>query len=82
MVNVSRGFSFQKLNENNYQTWKYRMELLLTREDSWNVDVEPALDPITAAWKLKRGKARTPIALLVEDGRLIHIRRKETAKQT
>lgn len=62
-----------KLNNENYQVWKYKVELLLVKEDLWNVvSEEPPAEP-DAAWKRKDGQARATIGLLVEDNQFIQI---------
>lgn len=71
-----------KLNNENYQVWKYKVELLLVKEDLWNVvSEEPPAEP-DAAWKRKDGQARATIGLLVEDNQFIHIREKTNARDT
>jgi transposase InsO family protein len=66
-----------KLNSTNYQTWKFKLELLLIKEDVWQVVSEDAPDTITQAWRTKDCKARATIGLLLEDSQL-HLVRKET----
>jgi len=78
-----------KLNNENYFTWKFRMELLLIKEEVWKVVSEPG--PVLAndrsnqsavdAWKKSDDQARATIGLLVEDNQLNHIRSETTAKQ-
>lgn len=71
-----------KLNDDNYQIWKYKMELLLIKEDLWQVISEKA--PVDAAqlvnWNKKDGKARAHIGLFIEDNQIIHVKSKVTAK--
>src|ERR1700733_9667699 len=69
-----------KLNNQNYQTWKFKVELLLIKEDLWEVITKEIPDPVTAAWQTKDGKARATIGLLVEDNQLHLIRKQITAK--
>lgn len=75
--------SITKLNGENYQVWKFKMELLLIREELWDQVNSTALNDAiqAAAWKKRDDKARSMIGLLVEDSQLIHIRKAETAKQ-
>ena len=35
-----------KLNNANYQTWKFKMELLLTKEKLWDVVTDDPPDPV------------------------------------
>lgn len=77
-----------ELNNENYFTWKFRVELLLIKDDVWHVIEKPApvLSPDRSnqstvdAWKKCDDKARSTIGLLVEDNQLNHLRNKATAK--
>ena len=71
-----------KLNNQNYQTWKFKIELLLTKEDLWDTISEDSPNPTTTAWQLNDRKARATIGLLVEDNQLNLIRKLTTAKET
>jgi len=53
-----------KLNNNNYQTWKFKVELLLTKEELWNVVSDEPPDPVTQQWRSKDQKAKANIGLL------------------
>jgi len=63
-----------------YQTWKIKMELLLTKEKLWNVVTDDPPDPVTDEWSNKDKQARATIGLLLEDSQL-HIIRKETSSK-
>lgn len=71
-----------KLNDENYQVWRYKIELLLIKEDLWPVVTEKAPVDATqlAAWNKSDGKARAYIGLFIEDNQIIHVRTKVTAK--
>ncbi|KAK2578840.1 hypothetical protein KPH14_012195 [Odynerus spinipes] len=70
-----------KLNNENYQSWKYKVELLLIKEGLWEqVNDSPPESP-DALWKNKDGKAKATIGLLVEDDQLVHVRKAVTAKE-
>ena len=71
-----------KLNNQNYQTWKFKVELLLTKEDLWDTISSDPPDPLTDAWRSKDCKARATIGLLLEDNQLHHVRKESTAKST
>ena len=62
-----------KLNNSNYQTWKYKMELLLIKEELWDVVTGIKPQQPTEEWVKKDGKARASIGLLVEDNQLVHV---------
>ncbi|XP_015118091.1 uncharacterized protein LOC107041835 [Diachasma alloeum] len=55
-----RSFGIVKLNLNNYQTWKFRVEMLLMKEDLWEVvSIVPVTgDTQNAAWLKRDAKAR------------------------
>ena len=35
-----------KLNNNNYKTWKFKVELLLMKEDLWDTISKPTPNPL------------------------------------
>lgn len=75
--------SVTKLNNENYQIWKYKMELLLIREDLWSAITteRPTGTTEIAAWQKRDDKARATLGLFVEDSQIIHIRKKTTARE-
>src|SRR6218665_1453483 len=70
----------ENLNNQNYQTWKFKMELLLMKEDLWETVTKEIPDPVTAKWQTKDAKARAIIGLQVADNQLHLIRKQTTAK--
>src|SRR6218665_1685159 len=70
----------ENLNNQNYQTWKFTMELLLIKEDLWETVTKEIPDPVTAEWQTKDAKARAIIGLQVADNQLHLIRKQKTAK--
>jgi transposase InsO family protein len=71
-----------KLNNDNYSVCKFKMELLLMKEDLWSQvsTKKPADTTAAASWQKRDDRARATIGLLVEDSQLIHIRKDTTAK--
>lgn len=69
-----------KLNNENYQLWKFKVEMLLSRDDLWEVIVTERPQINYQEWDKKNRQARATISLLVEDDQLIHIRHENTAK--
>uniref|UniRef100_A0A182PX86 DUF4219 domain-containing protein n=1 Tax=Anopheles epiroticus TaxID=199890 RepID=A0A182PX86_9DIPT len=65
-------FAIEKLHGSNWQTWSVRIEMLLTRDDLWEVVEQDVPDEAarTAAWKAKDRKAKATIILLIEDSQL------------
>ena len=73
--------SIVKLNNENYQIWKYKVELLLIKEDLWDLVTEDKPEEIDSTWTKRDNKARATICLLVEDNQIIHVRQATTAKE-
>lgn len=72
--------SVAKLNNDNYQLWKFKVEMLLSRDDLWEVTTTERPQNNDQDWDKKNRQARATISLLVEDDQLIHIRHEDTAK--
>lgn len=77
-------FAIPKLNGTNWQTWKIRLESLLSREDLWRViaeDIpEPDEDDLDDEWESADRKARATIVLLLEDSQLPLVKNKVHAR--
>lgn len=71
MAAAERGtFGIPTLVSGNYQIWKIRMEMLLIKEEVWEVisTVPTPSEAATPAWKKNNDKARGLIGLLVDVG--------------
>lgn len=93
MVDVAKP-KFVKLNDSNYANWKFRMEMLLRKQNLWKKVILTA-KPTAALgtggaienqaamdkWDEEDDEARGSIGLAVEDDQLGHIRSAKTAKQ-
>ena len=71
---------FELLNETNYFTWKYRMEMQLIRKDLWAIVSGSETRPPTgaraqAAFDKRQRLAAAEIVLHVSDGQLPHTRK-------
>lgn len=75
--------SIEKLNNKNYFSWKFKVKMLLIKEDLWeNITNEaPTTARASQKWNKKDSKALCTIALNIDDHQLVHLRTKETAKQ-
>lgn len=86
---------FEKLNNTNYANWKFRVELLLRKQNWWkNVIIDGRSEPILNTdgdvtnetdinkWDELDDETRGMIGLAVDDDQLAHIRTKTTAKVT
>ncbi|KAK2578972.1 hypothetical protein KPH14_002452 [Odynerus spinipes] len=56
------------------------MELLLIKEDLWDIVQKPKPENANDAWNKLDGKARATMGLMIEDNQLQHIKREVTAK--
>jgi hypothetical protein len=75
MAEVGEKVSFTKLSESNYQLWKFKMQMILMRDDVWdNVNLpKPEADKLPADWEKRESKAVAAIGLAVEDSQLVHL---------
>lgn len=75
--------TFDRLNNFNWSTWRFRMELILMKEDLWSAvkDPKPEAKDVTAAWTRKDEKARWQIGLALDDDQLGHIMECKTANE-
>lgn len=71
----------EKLNDFNYEVWKFRIDLLLIREGLSDVIVNPKPEVPDAAWIVKDGKARAIIGLSIEDSQLCHVIKATSARE-
>lgn len=87
--------NFAILNNENYANWKFKMELLLRKNNLWKQVIEGSRPEPKRnqgnevvnqseldAWDMKDDEARGTIGLLVMDDQLGHIRSAKTAKAT
>lgn len=77
-MSENKFYGIEKLNEDNYYNWKFKMKMYLVKEGLWSVIEEAAQQ--TDAWNKKDMEAFAIISLCVEDCQLIHIRNEKTAK--
>src|SRR6218665_2420439 len=66
-------YTVAKLNNSNYQIWKFKVKMLLIREDTWKVVQGDTPDPVPDDWQRKDEKAQCTIPLTVEDNQLVQI---------
>lgn len=80
----NKGNNIEKLNNENYFAWKYKMEMLLIKEEVWDVikDEGPTNPRTILRWQKRDDKARALIGLSVENNQLVHIRDKNSALLT
>lgn len=75
--------SINKLNNNNYFTWKFKMQMILVKEKVWKTISESAPTEVTAIakWQELDGIAQALISLSVDDNQFSLIMDKKTAKE-
>lgn len=74
-------FSIAKLDDENYFNWKFRMELVLTKDGLWDVVTAEIPKVRSDAWEKKNSEARILIGLSVGDSIVSLIRNTTTAKE-
>ncbi|XP_071037145.1 copia protein [Parasteatoda tepidariorum] len=72
----------EKLNQHNYSHWSFKMSMILIKEELYEIVTDTPPNPITADWSKKDKKARALINLCIDDNQIVHVREKETAKET
>lgn len=71
-------YGIEKLNQDNYYNWKFKIRMYLIKEDLWSV-IEGETEQ-SESWNKKDKEAFAVISLCVDDSQLIHIRNEKTAK--
>lgn len=80
------GFRVERLNGSNYPNWKFKLRMVLMREDLWSIvqgeEVVVEDDAASLASRVKRdNKALSTICLMVDDNQLIHVRNAKTSAE-
>lgn len=70
-----------KLNGKNFQIWKFKLELLLTKEVVWDVVENEVPLEKTADWLKKNRQAKSIMGLLLDDSLLISIKNLKYARE-
>lgn len=71
-----------KLNNTNYFTWKFKMQMVLTKEKVWKtISQSPPTGTELTSWNVSDESAKALIALSVEDNQLSLIMDKTSAKE-
>ena len=74
-------FLVAKLNDQNYQSWKFEAKMLLIREGSRKCIDEPVPEHPEEAWVELDQKAQSTISLSGDDGQIVHIYKCDTARE-
>ncbi|UYV78672.1 hypothetical protein LAZ67_16002340 [Cordylochernes scorpioides] len=78
----SHDVTLNKLDGYNYSLWSFKIEMLLQKEDLWEVVTENIPDEPKIEWKKKDSKARAIINLSIADSQIVHVKNLLTAKAT
>lgn len=70
-----------RLGEDNFEIWKFRVEMELIRQDLTNFISEVKPEAPNAKWIAGDAKARAVISSTVEDSQVVYILNKTTAKE-
>lgn len=87
MANIHTFDRVDRLNSNNYRTWKFAIKMLLIQRELWDYvnGIATLQDDATADQKVKHKskdeKALSTIALSIEADQQVHIVNCETARQ-
>jgi len=74
-------FSVAKLNDTNYQPWKFKVKMLLIREGTWKCVTEDVPDEPDDDWIALDQKAQSTISLSLEDSQIVHDYKSEYASE-
>jgi len=77
----SKLITVTKLNNQNFQSWKFKIRMLLIREGTWAAVQEERPDQPGDDWIKKDEKAQSTISLSIEDSQIVHICKCESAKE-
>lgn len=75
-----KGLTFEKLNNRNWSTWKFRIEMLLSREEVWHVIAQPKPETVNDQWKKADLKARATIGLCIDESQYSVVKSADSAK--
>ena len=70
-----------KLTDQNYQSWKFKIRMLLIREGTWKYVHKDRPDEPSNKWIEKDEKAQSTISLSIEGSQIVHICKCETTKE-
>lgn len=77
----SARYSVEKLDNNNYSVWSYKMKILLKKEKVWSVIVDDEPQEQNDGWDENNEQALSSIALNVDNTQISLIRNAESAKE-
>ncbi len=85
---MTSNLSIERLNGVNFYNWKFKVQMLLIREDLWEIVNGSDTAPVgtseaqaIATWRKRDQKALSTICLAIEDSELTHVRACKTAAE-
>ena len=87
MASNKKDDSVDKLTTENYQTWKFRVQMLLIGKELWEITcgdetlADDANEDVRRKFKKRDNQARSIVCLAVSDPLLIYVRTTKTAKE-
>ncbi|XP_065094777.1 uncharacterized protein LOC135715427 [Ochlerotatus camptorhynchus] len=78
---TNASLAVDKLNDFNYELWKFRMELVLLKEGVRNVVDEEKPEVPNSSWIYRDGKDRALIGLSIDDGQTCYVMHAATARE-
>lgn len=81
MAAIDSNYKIEKLNENNYRTWSFKMIHFLAEKEVADVIEKEKPNPVTEEWKKKAKKVLQIIALMIDNDQVTFIRGCDDGKQ-
>lgn len=82
MASFKESQMIENLNSMNYSNQRFKIEIMLIKQDLLKALAENPPNPVTKDWLKKYKKARVRINLSIEDKQIIHIKHLNTARET
>ncbi|KAM9294395.1 protein O-mannosyl-transferase TMEM260 [Gastrophryne carolinensis] len=74
-------FTVPCLTNQNYQSWKFKVKMLLIREGTWIFIPKPMPNPLPDDWLEKDQKSQRTISLSINNNQIVHMCEWATAKE-
>ncbi|UYV73755.1 hypothetical protein LAZ67_11000746 [Cordylochernes scorpioides] len=82
---MSSLYQIEKMNSENYETWKMQMKMILIHSELWDyansIRIKPETEVESAEWEKKDQKALATIVLSLSPSEIIHMKRLFLTKQ-
>ncbi|UYV68602.1 hypothetical protein LAZ67_6000178 [Cordylochernes scorpioides] len=78
-------YQIEKLNSENYETWKMQMKMILIHSELWDyansIRIKPETEVESAEWEKNDQKALATIVLSLSPSEIIHVKRCKTSAE-